>query len=153
MRRIDRATVLALVLAMVGFPLSGCLRRTEAAARIEPAEVEHSEGTDFSHVLLIESAVARIGLETTPVRQAAASGEPGDTTALLEIPYASVIYGVNGETWVYVSPEPLTYVRQPVTIEAIEADVALLSDGPPVGTQVVLTGAAELYGTEFGIDH
>lgn len=67
------------------------------------------------------------------------------------VPYAAVLYGVHGETWVYSNPEPLVYVRQPIVIDYIEGDVAVLSDGPQVGTAVVTVGATELFGTETGV--
>ena len=65
------------------------------------------------------------------------------------VPYAAVIYGQSGETWVFVTPEPLTFMRYPITIDYIQGDMAVLSDGPPSGTEVVTVGAAELYGSEF----
>ena len=68
------------------------------------------------------------------------------------VPYAAVLYGLHGETWVYTSPEPLVFLRQPVTIGDIEGDVAVLLEGPPVGTEVVTAGAAELFGVESGLD-
>jgi hypothetical protein len=68
------------------------------------------------------------------------------------VPYAAVIYGQHGETWVYASPEPLVFVRQPVTLSDIEGDVGVLLEGPPVGTEVVTAGAAELFGVESGLD-
>lgn len=67
------------------------------------------------------------------------------------VPYASVIYGLNGETWVYVNPEPLVYHREPVTVAYIDGDNAVLSEGPAVGTQVVTVGVAELYGADTGV--
>jgi hypothetical protein len=67
------------------------------------------------------------------------------------VPYAAVLYGVNGETWVYSNPEPLVYVRLPIVIDYIEGDLAFLSEGPEVGTAVVMVGAAELFGTETGV--
>ncbi len=67
------------------------------------------------------------------------------------IPYAAVLYGVHGETWVYSNPEPLIFVRQPIVIDYIEGDLAYLSEGPQVGTAVVTVGAAELFGTETGV--
>jgi hypothetical protein len=66
-------------------------------------------------------------------------------------PYAAVIYGLQGDTWLYTNPEPLTFVREPVTIDYIDGDLAILAEGPPAGTVVVTAGAAELYGTEFGV--
>ena len=68
------------------------------------------------------------------------------------VPYAAVLYGLDGETWLYASPEPLVFVRQPVTIGDIEGDGGVLLEGPPVGTQVVTAGAAELFGVESGLD-
>ncbi len=67
------------------------------------------------------------------------------------VPYAAVIYDVNGQTWVYTNPEPLTFVRQSVTIDYIEDDFAFLTEGPDAGTEVVVVGGAELYGAETGV--
>jgi hypothetical protein len=67
------------------------------------------------------------------------------------IPYAAVLYDLQGETWVYTRPEPLVYVRAPVIVDYIDGDVAVLSEGPPAGTQVVTAGASELFGAESGI--
>ncbi|HSR29841.1 MAG TPA: hypothetical protein VLY63_04685 [Anaerolineae bacterium] len=67
------------------------------------------------------------------------------------VPYTAVLYGVHGETWVYSNPEPLVYVRQPIVIDYIEGDLAFLSEGPEVGTAVVIVGASELFGTETGV--
>ena len=68
------------------------------------------------------------------------------------VPYAAVLYGLNGETWVYTSPEPLVFARQPITVGDIVGDAGVLLEGPPVGTQVVTSGAAELFGVESGLD-
>jgi hypothetical protein len=67
------------------------------------------------------------------------------------VPYAAVLYGVHGETWVYSNPEPLVYVRQPIVVDYIEGDLAYLLEGPETGTAVVTVGAAELFGTETGV--
>lgn len=68
------------------------------------------------------------------------------------IPYAALIYDVEGGTWVYVKePNVLSFVRQSVTVDYILGDLAYLVEGPEVGTQVVTMGAAELYGVETGV--
>lgn len=68
------------------------------------------------------------------------------------IPYQAVIYDVTGGTWVYVKEaDALAFVRQSITIDYIEGDIAYLTDGPPVGAEVVIVGGAELYGTETGV--
>lgn len=75
----------------------------------------------------------------------------GSNTPRKVVPYSAVLYGVNGETWVYTSPEPLVFVRQPIAIDYIEDDLAILSEGPEAGTAVVTVGAAELFGAETGV--
>jgi len=67
------------------------------------------------------------------------------------IPYAAVLYDAHGKEWVYTSPEPFVFVRRPIRIDAIVGDDVILADGPPAGVAVVTIGAAELYGTEFGV--
>jgi hypothetical protein len=51
----------------------------------------------------------------------------------------------------YISPAPLTYVREPITVDYIEGDMVVLVDGPAAGTEVVTVGVAELYGADTGI--
>lgn len=69
----------------------------------------------------------------------------------LVVPYSSVLYDLEGNTWVYTVPQALTYERRPITVEYIEGEDAVLMDGPPAGTTIVSVGVAELYGTEFGV--
>lgn len=75
----------------------------------------------------------------------------GSGTQKKIVPYSAVLYDLNGDTWTYTSPEPLTFIRHPISVEYIEGDTAVLLDGPPSGTEVVTVGVAELYGTEFGV--
>lgn len=67
------------------------------------------------------------------------------------IPYSAVIYGVEGETWVYLNPEPLVYVRQAIVIDYIDGDQVYLIEGPDIGSTVVTMGVAELFGAETGV--
>ncbi len=67
------------------------------------------------------------------------------------VPYSAVIYDLTGGTWVYTSPEPLTYVREPISVDYIEGDMAVLADGPDVGTLVATVAVAELYGIDTGV--
>ena len=64
------------------------------------------------------------------------------------VPYSAIIYELDGRTSVYTSPESRTFMRAPVVVDYITGDLAVLSDGPPIGTQVVAVGATELYGAE-----
>ena len=99
-------------------------------------------------MVLTERAAQRLGIETAPVTQSTNKG-----AARLAVPYGAVLYDADGATWAYTSPQPLTFVRHPITIETIQGDVALLTEGPPAGTQVVTVGVAELFGTEFQVGH
>ena len=65
------------------------------------------------------------------------------------VPYGSVYYDAKGAPWVYVNGTPLIYQRQRIGVERIVGDVAVLSDGPAVGTSIVTVGAAMLYGAEI----
>ena len=69
------------------------------------------------------------------------------------IAYSAVLYDTSGDAWVYTSTTPLTFVRQRVVIEKIDRGLAILQDGPDVGTKVVTVGGAELYGAESGVGH
>lgn len=65
------------------------------------------------------------------------------------VPYGAVYYDAKGIAWVYVNMKPLVFERQRVGVERVVGDLAVLSDGPPIGTPVVITGAPLLYGTEI----
>lgn len=74
----------------------------------------------------------------------------GDETRKV-VPYGAVYYDARGNPWIYVNPEPFGFERQRIRIERVVGDVAVLEEGPPVGTAVVTVGAAMLYGVEvFG---
>ena len=68
------------------------------------------------------------------------------------LPYAAVLYDANGDTWTYTNPEPLVFVRHKISIDRVDGESAILAEGPDAGTKVVTVGAAELIGTEFGVD-
>ena len=69
----------------------------------------------------------------------------------LVVPRAAVLYDSSGGTWVYEARDGGVFVRQRVALVDIVGDTAVLGQGPRAGTPVVTTGAAELFGTEFGV--
>jgi hypothetical protein len=76
----------------------------------------------------------------------------GNGMVQMTIPYDALIYDVEGGTWVYVKEHnALTFVREHVTVDHIQGDLAFLKEGPPPGTEVVTVGGAELYGAETGV--
>jgi len=73
------------------------------------------------------------------------------TEQSLVVPYSSILYDMHGGAWVYESVAPHVYVRQRVSLHYVLGDLAVLSRGPTAGAKVVSAGAAELFGTEFGV--
>jgi hypothetical protein len=135
---------LALAFVAASLVLVGC-EQTVAETAERPAQVVPVEGTDTSRVTLTSRAAERIGLQTAQVQQLA--GGAGTT-----VPLAAVVYDRAGVTWVYTVAAPLTYVRQKVALARVAGDQAVLQTGPPVGTTVVTVGAAELLGSEYGVE-
>jgi hypothetical protein len=119
-----------------------------------PAKVEPTENKEINKITLTPKAVERLDLKTTAVTEdqiPAKNGSAKGNGKKKIVPYSSVIYDIHGQAWVYVSPQPLVFYRQPITIDFIEGDKVVLIEGPPTGTKVVMTGVAELYGAEKGI--
>jgi len=136
MKHINRWFTIVIIIA--GTLLSACGARSsdsEVPEEAAPAKVEHLKGVDPTRVTLTADAAKRLDIQTAPAQ--------GDA-----IPYAAVLYDMEGNTWVYTNPEPLIFVRSPVTVDHIEGDQAFLVKGLPSGMTVVTIGAEELYGSE-----
>ena len=68
----------------------------------------------------------------------------------LQVPWSAILLDVHGSAWLYENTAPQTYVRYRVEVDRVLDGTAILVRGPKPGAKVVSTGAAELYGTEFG---
>ena len=68
----------------------------------------------------------------------------------LTVPDAAILYDIHGGAWVYTQLEGDRFQRARVIVDHVQGETAVLAGGPEVGTQVVVDGAAELFGTEFG---
>ena len=139
-------------LAVAGLQFAGCQRQSSSYTKVEPAHVEHVEGSDISRLTLTEKAMERLDVQTAPLAEAEV-GEEGSKQARPVVPYSAIMYVPDGKTFVYTSPQPRTFVRQAVNVDYIEGDSAVLNEGPPAGTQIVTVGVAELFGTEIGVGH
>ena len=139
-----RAGLLAVVVAITaGAATAGCTEVEAPAQHVhQPAHLEPVEGTDLQQVNFDQRAAEQVALQTATVERR------GNHTV---VPYAALIYDGSGASWVYTSPEPLTYVRAAVEVARIVDDRVMLRNGPPVGTTVVTRGAAEVYGAELEI--
>jgi hypothetical protein len=69
------------------------------------------------------------------------------------VPYSALLYGADGDTWVYTLVEELTFERAAVDVSTIDGERVLVKGGPPAGTEVVTVGAQELWGAEYGVGH
>ncbi|MEO8269918.1 MAG: HlyD family efflux transporter periplasmic adaptor subunit [Aureliella sp.] len=68
----------------------------------------------------------------------------------LIVPTGSIIYDIYGNTWVYSVTGERQYRRSRVSLRFVDGQDAVLAAGPKIGSSVVVDGAAELFGTEFG---
>jgi cobalt-zinc-cadmium efflux system membrane fusion protein len=69
----------------------------------------------------------------------------------LVVPRAALLHDAYGGSWVYEAREAHVFVRRRVSVVDLVDGLAILEQGPPPGTRVVIAGAAELFGTEFGV--
>jgi RND family efflux transporter MFP subunit len=96
------------------------------------------------------------------VRGGTASLRPGERVGVtipltgigerrLVVPLAAVVRDLSGGSWVYERTDSVTFVRRRVEVAQVVGPNAVLAAGPKPGTVVVTAGAAELFGTEFGV--
>jgi hypothetical protein len=110
-----------------------------------PALVEATNDAKIMKVTLTPKAAERLGVVIDEVR--------ADPSGRRIVPYASVLYDLTGKTWVYISADPLTFVRGAVVIDTIKGDNVYLTDGPPAGTKVLAAGVPQVFGTEVKVGH
>ena len=133
------------VLAVWFGAASGPALGAEAAVQSRPAQVEVLAGGKVKRIVLSRDAADRLGIELDEVRT-----DPGGR---LIVPYSSVLYDLAGNTWIYVSMDQLSFVREPVRIDVIRGEDAFLQEGPARGTKILALGVPEVYGTEIGVGH
>lgn len=133
-------------ITMLGLALTACGQETAEAADEPPAILEEVGDSELTRITLTAHAAERLDIQTAVVEPATADG-----AERLSIPYGAVVWDADGSTWTYTTPEPLVYLRAAITLDRIDGDRALLLDGPDPGTEVVVVGAAELWGTEHGV--
>ncbi|HZL84585.1 MAG TPA: hypothetical protein VFD07_04320 [Candidatus Krumholzibacteria bacterium] len=142
-------TMAALIVA--AWTLLGC-QEEKAVQYTPPATLEESGEKGIMKVRLTERAAERIGIETVQIREETVTRAGGDVTRKV-VPYGAIMYDKKGATWTFTNPEPLVFVRSPITVENIDGDRVVLAEGPPAGTAVVMVGAAELMGAEHKYGH
>ncbi len=133
-----------MALIMAGLQLSACQQKSEAPAQIVPTTRGEYSGQALHRVRLTAKRADELGLKTVPVREEQISG-----TLRKVIPAAAVVYDQQGNTWTFKSPDSLVFVRERISVDTIHGEVAVLADGPAVGTAIVSAGAAELFNDAF----
>jgi uncharacterized iron-regulated membrane protein len=130
-------------LALAALSVSACTKTGgEEEESNRGATLDSVPGSDVGAVTLTDVAEQRIDLKTAAIEQAADG---------MQIPYAALLYDPEGKTWTFVKINDHTFQRQPVTVDHITGDTAFLTEGPKAGSEVVVIGAAELYGVEEGV--
>ena len=129
---------LLLCVAVTALSLAACGPRSVTTEKIEPSMLEEIDGSELKRVILTEKAAERIGVQKVPVDG-------------LVVPYSAVIYDVEGNTWIYTNPEPLTFVRSQIVIDRIEGNQVFLSQELETDAPVVTMGVIEIYGAETGV--
>ena len=66
------------------------------------------------------------------------------------VPWSAIMYDINGGNWVYLRTRQYTYSRRRVEVSSVIDGSAVLTRGINKDEEIVTTGAAELFGTEFG---
>ena len=67
------------------------------------------------------------------------------------IPWSAVVHDIYGGAWIYEKIADHKFARRRVQVKQVIDTWAVLDQGPPVGTTIVVTGVAEVFGTEFWV--
>jgi hypothetical protein len=149
MNRVNLLVIVGLIGAVPLF--CGCQEPAVAHAEHEhPAEVAPIDGSEVSRITLTDHALKRLDVQTGTVTE---EKSPRGEVTQIAVPYSSLIYDPQGNTWVYTNPQPRVFVREAIDVDFIQGDLAYLTKGPQPGTAVATVGVAELYGTEFEVGH
>jgi multidrug efflux pump subunit AcrA (membrane-fusion protein) len=136
------ALALLVAVVLVG-AIAGCSNAGDGSDDEVRAPSTLTEVGELKQVTLTEDAEIRLDLETAVAEEA---------RGLTVVPYAALIYDGAGDPWVYTVPEARSYLRAPVVVDSIDGDDVRISEGLRPGTEVLTVGAAEVYGSELGIE-
>ena len=117
-------------------------RATDIPHRVYTAEFK-SEAVKLADEVGITEAAKRLDLQTTTVRDVRVDAQQREV-----IPYSAILYDTHGDTWTYLNPAPLTFIRHAVKVDHITGDQAFLAESLAEGTSVVTVGSEELFGSE-----
>lgn len=121
---------------------SACTGEHAKEKKIAPAKVDAGEAGALPTVVLTPEAENRIGVSVLKAETSGVSAK---------IATSAIIYDLNGKTWVYVRKNNQSYIRVHVELKQISEKTAWVQSDALANADVVVRGAAELYGTEHGV--
>ncbi|MBI3683195.1 MAG: efflux RND transporter periplasmic adaptor subunit [Acidobacteria bacterium] len=130
--------------ARVRRPASGAVEITLPPVAAPPTADPNAATVDLYYALDSGSGAFRPG-ERLEVRL-----ESENTRTRVQVPSEAIVYDIHGGAWVYEEVGPQAYARRRVEVERIAGGRAYIARGLQTGARIVTTGAAELFGTEFG---
>lgn len=136
-----RWMMIALIFA--GLYLTACREKPDRQSKNESSVIEQPGDSILYRVRLTPMAIENYGIKTAAVREAPAARSGGESLQKM-VPKLAVMYDPQGNTWIFANPESMLFIREPITVVRIAGDMAILSDGPPVGSRVVIHGAENL---------
>lgn len=109
-----------------------------------PLSDANSASADLFYEMKNDDRQFRLGqkVEVTLAQKSAAES--------LVVPFAAILYDIHGGEWVYEQIAPQKFSRRRVEVRNVVNGYAILARGPQAGAQVVIAGATEIFGTEFG---
>ncbi|MGK6320327.1 efflux RND transporter periplasmic adaptor subunit [Sphingomonas sp. DT-204] len=124
--------------------------QTRAARPVQaPPSADAAVGTvDLYYALDNRDRAYRVGQRVAVSLPLAGGARQG-----LSVPASAVLRDVYGGEWVYQRTAPASYVRRRIEIASSVAGRVIVSRGLSRGDEIVIAGAMELFGTEFGVAH
>ena len=127
---------LAVLMIITLCPMA-CQQKADNAAEVKQPAFIPDEAGGIYRVRLTAAKEEEYKLQMAPVQKAPLGKV---------VPRSALLLDQAGAAWVFASPEPHLFIRQQVKVKSMDGDQAFLSEGPPVGTEVVAVGADKLLG-------
>ncbi len=109
-----------------------------------PLSDANSVSSDLFFELSNQDGFFRTGQKVSVLLEKLSSGNR------IVVPWSAIIYDINGGNWVYLRSARNTYSRRRVEVSNVIDGFAVLTRGIEKNDEIVTTGTAELFGTEFG---
>ncbi|HEX4999676.1 MAG TPA: efflux RND transporter periplasmic adaptor subunit [Terriglobia bacterium] len=115
-----------------------------------PAPEAPASGDPASSTVHLFYGLSNPGTRFKPGEKVLATITVSGIRSWIEVPWSSVVFDTNGGTWLYESLGERRYARRRVDLDHAASGTAYLTEGIAEGIPVVVQGAAELWGFEFG---